>query len=148
MPRPILLRIVLDSLAGLHAAHELTDSTGQLVELVHRDCSPQNILVGVDGCSRITDFGVARASARLSTPRADRLKGKLAYMSPEQAKGDITVDRRADVFSMGIGPLGGARGPPGLFEGRARGAATLSRVLMDPDPAPLEIRARHAGRAR
>ncbi|HVY49827.1 MAG TPA: serine/threonine-protein kinase, partial [Minicystis sp.] len=137
VPRPILLRIVLDALAGLHAAHELTDSTGQLVQLVHRDCSPQNILVGVDGCSRITDFGVARATARLSTTRADRLKGKLAYMAPEQAKGESDIDRRADVFSMGIvlwEVLAGKR----LFKGEHE-AATLSRVLLDPIPRLAKI---------
>src|SRR4051812_22095228 len=73
VPRPILLRVILDALAGLHAAHELTDDHGQLVQLVHRDVSPQNILVGVDGCSRLTDFGVARAASRLSNTRTDRL---------------------------------------------------------------------------
>src|SRR5215510_14492787 len=55
VPRAVLLRIMLDALAGLHAAHDLTDDLGNLLNLVHRDCSPQNILVGVDGCSRITD---------------------------------------------------------------------------------------------
>ncbi|MEZ4312986.1 MAG: protein kinase [Polyangiaceae bacterium] len=72
MPRSIALRIVIDSLLGLHAAHELTDADGFPVDLVHRDCSPQNILVGLDGSSRLTDFGVAapaRASRRRATPR-------------------------------------------------------------------------------
>src|SRR5262249_24528494 len=109
IPQPVLIRIVLDALAGLHAAHELCDPRGFPVRLVHRDVSPQNVLVGIDGCSRITDFGVAHVSllrnARTSAPRladarADGLKGKLAYMAPEQARaGDI--DRRADVFAMG-----------------------------------------------
>src|SRR5262245_6179084 len=67
VPRPILVRILLDALAGLHAAHELTDARGQAVGLVHRDVSPQNVLVGVDGSSRITDFGVARSLSRLSS---------------------------------------------------------------------------------
>jgi eukaryotic-like serine/threonine-protein kinase len=132
VPRPILLRIILDALAGLHAAHEVTDAHGELVQLVHRDCSPQNILVGVDGCSRLTDFGVARASARLSQTRADRLKGKLAYMSPEQAKGVADIDRRADIFSMGVvlwEVLAGRR----LFKAENE-AATLTRVLIDPIP--------------
>ena len=101
IPRSVLIRIVLDALAGLHAAHELLDPDGQPVHLVHRDVSPQNVLVGVDGCSRITDFGVAHAASRLQNTRADRLKGKLAYMSPEQARAG-EVDRRADVFAMGI----------------------------------------------
>ena len=131
VPRPIVVRIMLDSLAGLHAAHELADPGGQLVGLVHRDVSPQNVLVGVDGSSRITDFGVARATARLSTTRAGQLKGKLAYMSPEQTKGE-DIDRRADLFSMGIllwEALVGRR----LFKADNE-AATISRVLMDKIP--------------
>src|SRR5689334_19182279 len=87
VPRPILIRIVLDSLAGLHAAHELTDASGELVGLVHRDVSPQNLLVGLDGSSRITDFGVARANSRLTSTGAGTMKGKLAYMAPEQTDG-------------------------------------------------------------
>ena len=131
VPRPVLVRIILDALAGLHAAHELTDPLGQLVELVHRDVSPQNILVGVDGCSRITDFGVARAASRLSNTRADKLKGKLAYMSPEQARSG-EVDRRADVFAMGIilwEILAGKR----LFKSENE-AMTLHRVMVEPIP--------------
>ncbi|MFO0661015.1 MAG: serine/threonine-protein kinase [Polyangiaceae bacterium] len=85
LPPSIALRIVGDALAGLHAAHELRDEFDQPVNLVHRDVSPQNILVGVDGSARITDFGVARASSRLSATRSGQLKGKLAYMAPEQA---------------------------------------------------------------
>ncbi len=130
-PRPILARIALDALAGLHAAHELTDAQGRHVELVHRDCSPQNILVGVDGCSRITDFGVARATSRLASTRSDRLKGKLAYMAPEQTKGGA-LDRRADVFAMGIvlwEVLSGRR----LFKAESE-AATLSRIVLEPIP--------------
>ena len=92
---PIVIRIMLDTLAGLHAAHELKDDTTSLLQLVHRDVSPQNILVGIDGTARITDFGVARAATRLSSTRAGQLKGKLAYMAPEQARGR-QLDRRAD----------------------------------------------------
>jgi serine/threonine protein kinase len=131
VPRPVLLRSILDTLAGLHAAHQLADVNGNSVQLVHRDVSPQNILVGTDGCSRITDFGVARASSRLSTTRADRLKGKIAYMSPEQAKG-VDIDHRADVFATGIilwEVLAGRR----LFKAENE-AATLSRVLIEPIP--------------
>ena len=131
LPRPIALRIVLDALHGLHAAHELTDAEGNLVDLVHRDCSPQNILVGIDGSSRITDFGVARASSRLSTTRTATVKGKLAYLSPEQATGRA-LDRRSDLFGMGVilwEVLAGRR----LFRADSEGA-TLSRILVEPIP--------------
>ena len=131
VPRPVLMRVVLDTLAGLHAAHELVDPDGQPVQLVHRDVSPQNILVGVDGCSRITDFGVAHAASRLSNTRADRLKGKLAYMSPEQARsGD--VDRRSDVFAMGI-ILWEVLAAKRLFKADHE-AITLQKVTIDPIP--------------
>ena len=130
VPRPILFRILLDTLAGLHAAHELADDRGSLVQLVHRDCSPQNILVGVDGCSRITDFGVARASSRLSNTRADRLKGKLAYMSPEQAQGDVELDRRSDLFAMGV-ILWEVLASRRLFKADTE-AGTMRRVLLEP----------------
>ena len=131
LPRPIALRILLDALHGLHAAHELTDADGHPVDLVHRDCSPQNILVGIDGSSRLTDFGVARASSRLSTTRSATVKGKLAYLSPEQATGR-DLDRRSDLFGMGVilwEVLAGRR----LFRADSDGA-TLSRILVEPVP--------------
>jgi serine/threonine protein kinase len=136
LPTPIAVRIVLDSLAGLHAAHELRDDQGRLLGLVHRDVSPQNILVGIDGIARITDFGVARASSRLTSTRVGQLKGKLAYMAPEQAAGD-DLDRRADVFSAGIliwETLASKR----LFKAENE-AATLSRVLSEPIPELTEV---------
>jgi serine/threonine-protein kinase len=132
IPTPIALRIVVDALQGLNGAHELKDDKGMSVELVHRDVSPQNVLVGIDGISRITDFGVARATSRLSSTRVGQLKGKLAYMAPEQAQGDGIVDRRADVFSAGVllwETLAGKR----LFKAETE-AATLQRVMNDPIP--------------
>ncbi len=131
LPPSVALRIVLDALTGLHAAHELCDDERVPLEIVHRDVSPQNILVGVDGVTRITDFGVARAASRLSTTRSGQLKGKLAYMAPEQARG-TELDRRADVFAMGAVMwelLAGKR----LFKGEGE-AETLNRVLFEPIP--------------
>ena len=128
VPWSVTVRIILDTLAGLHAAHELTDDLGQPLAIVHRDVSPQNILVGSDGIARITDFGVARAASRLSTTRSGQLKGKLAYMAPEQARGE-SIDRRADVFSCGI-VLWEALALRRLFKGDGE-AATLNRVLYD-----------------
>jgi serine/threonine-protein kinase len=100
LPLDIILRVFLDALAGLHAAHELRDSNERPLHLVHRDVSPQNILIGVDGISRITDFGVVSAEARLSSTNSGQLKGKLGYMSPEQARSE-PVDRRTDVYAAG-----------------------------------------------
>ncbi len=98
IPLPIVLRIFLDLLSGLQAAHELRDATGAPLAIVHRDVSPGNVLVGRDGIARITDFGVARAEARISSTRDGALKGKLPYMSPEQLAGKA-VDRRSDLYS-------------------------------------------------
>jgi eukaryotic-like serine/threonine-protein kinase len=130
LPEEIGIRILIDMLAGLHAAHELRDELGQPTELVHRDVSPQNVLVGTDGITRIADFGVARAAARLSATRTGQLKGKIAYMAPEQAMGKADIDRRADVFAAGIvlwEVLAGRR----LFKAENE-AGTLSRVLSEP----------------
>ena len=127
VPLPMVLRIALDLLAGLHAAHELRDGSGQPVNLVHRDVSPQNVLVGFDGIARITDFGVARAGSRLSATRVGQLKGKIAYMAPEQAQGADEVDRRADLFSAGI-VIWEALAARRLFKAENE-AATLARVM-------------------
>ncbi len=132
LPISIGVRIIIDMLQGLHAAHELRDEMGQPTELVHRDVSPQNILVGTDGISRITDFGVARASSRLSATRVGQLKGKIAYMAPEQATGQPDIDRRADVFSAGI-VLWEVLAARRLFKAENE-AATLSRVISEPVP--------------
>jgi eukaryotic-like serine/threonine-protein kinase len=136
LPIPIALRIALDTLSGLHAAHELRDDSGSPINLVHRDVSPQNVLVGVDGIARITDFGVARAASRLTATRVGQLKGKIAYMAPEQAAGEESLDRRADVFAAGIviwEELAAKR----LFKAENE-AATLSRVMTEPVP-PLSV---------
>jgi serine/threonine-protein kinase len=98
LPLDVALRITLDLLGGLHAAHELTDKRGRPLHIVHRDVSPANVLVGSDGISRITDFGVARAEARLASTHGKVLKGKVPYLSPEQISAD-QVDRRSDVYS-------------------------------------------------
>jgi eukaryotic-like serine/threonine-protein kinase len=101
LPLSFIMRVIIDTLSGLHAAHDLAGNDGRPLGIVHRDVSPHNVLVGVDGISRITDFGVARAEERLSHTQDGKLKGKLSYMSPEQI-GGIQVDRRADVYAVGV----------------------------------------------
>jgi eukaryotic-like serine/threonine-protein kinase len=101
VPLGIALRIVLDALAGLDAAHELKGADGSSLGLIHRDVTPQNVLIGVDGAARLVDFGIARAACRTGITTVGVLKGKLPFMAPEQIRGR-GVDRRADVFAMGV----------------------------------------------
>jgi len=96
----IAARIVADACAGLHAAHELVGDDGRPLGVVHRDVSPHNILITSDGVVKVTDFGVAKALGKSHMTMAGQLKGKLAYMAPEQLTGG-PVDRRADVFALG-----------------------------------------------
>jgi serine/threonine-protein kinase len=100
LPPAVVVQIALDACAGLHAAHVLVDEKGRAVGLVHRDVSPQNILVGVDGTARVSDFGIAKALASPATT-SGALKGKISYMSPEYLDGE-PIDRRVDVFALGV----------------------------------------------
>jgi serine/threonine-protein kinase len=101
IPISVAVRIAIDTARGLHAAHETVGLDGQPLLVVHRDVSPHNILVGANGSVRVTDFGIARAIMRAVHTEQGQLKGKVRYMSPEQARG-AEVDRRSDVFSLGI----------------------------------------------
>jgi serine/threonine-protein kinase len=101
IPVPLVATIMVGALQGLHAAHEAKDERGQPLDLVHRDVSPHNIHVGTDGVTRVIDFGVAKAAGRIQTTRDGQIKGKLAYMPPEQLRGS-DVTRQSDVFAAGI----------------------------------------------
>jgi serine/threonine protein kinase len=102
VPPSIASAILVDTLEGLHAAHEATSEQGALLSVVHRDVSPHNILVGVDGVAHVADFGVAKAVGRLAEKFSvhHTVKGKAGYMAPEQIRGK--VDRRADVYAAGV----------------------------------------------
>ena len=100
IPLPIAVRIAMQACAGLHAAHELKDRSGQLVGLVHRDVSPQNVVVTFDGVTKVVDFGIAKATFLGGASQNGQLKGKVGYMAPEQVKSEA-IDRRVDVFAMG-----------------------------------------------
>jgi serine/threonine-protein kinase len=132
----IATAIVAGALHGLHAAHEAEDDHGRPMHLVHRDVSPQNVLVGTDGIPRLVDFGIALASGRVQTTRNGQLKGKLAYMAPEQARGE-PLTRRADVYAASVvlwEALTGRR----LFAAENE-AAVLARVLTLDVPPPSSI---------
>lgn len=93
--------VIAETAAGLHAAHELTDAAGRPLELVHRDVTPQNVFVTYGGEIKLLDFGIAKAADRSTRTETGMVKGKFAYMSPEQCLGK-PLDRRSDLFSLAI----------------------------------------------
>jgi serine/threonine-protein kinase len=133
IPVDVAVAVLAGVLEGLHAAHEARTEQGAPLGIVHRDVSPQNVLVGTDGLGHLIDFGVAKAVGRLQTTREGQLKGKLGYMAPEQLRGD-EVTRRSDVYAASVvlwEALAGQR----LFKG-ADEAAVVTRVLMGEVRAP------------
>jgi serine/threonine-protein kinase len=134
---PLLLAyIVAQACEGLHAAHELRDQHGDLLDVVHRDVSPHNLLVTYDGHVSVIDFGIARAADRLHHTAAGVLKGKFSYMAPEQLR-QTDVDRRVDVWGLGV-CLWEALTRRRLFA-RAVQADTLMSVLTGAIPPPSEV---------
>lgn len=101
LPAEIAVQIIIEAAAGLHYAHTRVDADGNPMNIVHRDVSPQNILISRQGAVKICDFGIAKAERRLTTTRSGEFKGKFGYMSPEQAEG-LPLDARSDIFSLGI----------------------------------------------
>jgi serine/threonine-protein kinase len=98
----VAVRMILDALHGLHAAHELKDDNGKPLHIIHRDVSPHNILVGCDGRAYVTDFGIAKAEDRIQTTRTHEVKGKLAYLAPERIDKRRICTVQSDVFSMAV----------------------------------------------
>ncbi|MFO0618643.1 MAG: protein kinase [Polyangiaceae bacterium] len=100
LPPGVACAILIDTLHGLHAAHEVKGERGELLGLVHRDFTPQNIMVRRDGTALVVDFGVAKAAGRYQTTEEGKIKGKLPYMAPEQIRAE-TVTRRTDIYAAG-----------------------------------------------
>ena len=123
----IALTIITELAAGLHAAHEATGSDGALLNLVHRDVSPSNVLLGRQGEIKLSDFGVAKARLRSYHTVSGSIKGKAPYMAPEQILGEH-VDRRADVFSLGV-LLFEVTTRSRLYSGK--GDATAMKLIID-----------------
>jgi serine/threonine-protein kinase len=135
VPLAVALAIVIDTARGLHAAHELTDDTGASLGLVHRDVSPGNVLLGLDGTVKLADFGIAKET-RVTT-LSGSLHGTVTYMAPEQCRGHA-FDRRADLFSLGVilyELVTGTR----LFWAD-NDVASLHRVLSGQVPPPRSVR--------
>jgi serine/threonine protein kinase len=138
MPIPIAARIIIGALHGLSAVHEAKDErSGRPLEIVHRDISPQNIVVGIDGIPRLLDFGVAKAAVRLQQTRTGQLKGKVAYMAPEQLETN-EVSPLSDVYAMAI-VLWEALTARRLFEAETEGQL-IHRVLLGSAEPPSSVR--------
>jgi serine/threonine protein kinase len=101
MPMPQVCYLIMQLCEGLDYAHNKRDAQGHELNLVHRDVSPQNVLLGYDGEVKLIDFGIAKAAGKASKTQAGILKGKFGYMSPEQVRG-LPIDRRSDIFALGI----------------------------------------------
>ncbi len=136
VPTPLAGAIATGILHGLHAAHEARGDDGRPLNIVHRDVSPQNVLVGVDGVARVIDFGIAMAEKRMQSTREGQLKGKLAYMSPEQLA-EEPVSSTADVYAAGIvlwEMLVGRK----LFDA-SEPAANYVRIMKGDIPRPRDV---------
>ena len=143
-PRALVAHWLAEVGEGLHAAHEARDTDGTWLRIVHRDVSAANVHVGLDGRARVLDFGIAGAVGRATSTRHGELKGRLSLMAPEAITRAAPLDRRADVWSLGVVAWEAFAGAS-LFQGENE-AETLWRVLNAPvprlpDDVPAEVRA-------
>lgn len=137
MALPVAARLIAKVSAGLHAAHELENDDGAPMLVVHRDVSPQNIMISASGQVKVTDFGVAKADGQLHrATESSQIKGKLSYMAPEQLRGEA-IDRRADIFALGC-VLYEATTGRGPFAGEGR-RPTVYRLLSQALTPPGEV---------
>ncbi len=136
MPLSIVSAVLVGAALGLHAAHEAVDESGKNLRIVHRDVSPQNILVGIDGIARVLDFGIAKAAKCVQHTRTGEVRGKVSYMAPEQLLGD-RVGREADVYSLGVIMWELVTGQR-LFPGKGAGQM-LMRMANGPVNSPRRV---------
>src|SRR6185369_9959070 len=137
VPLGMHVKVMLEVCAGLHHAHELADYDGTPLSVVHRDFTPHNIFLTYDGLVKVVDFGIAKAMNSSSETRTGVLKGKVAYMAPEQARGE-RVDRRADIFSVGVMLWEAATGKR-LWKG-VPDITILQRLLSGEIPTPRSVK--------
>jgi len=136
VPPRIAAAIMCGFLHGLHAAHEAKNERGEPLGLVHRDVSPQNVLVGSDGIARVLDFGIAKAAGRIQVTRDGQIKGKLAYMPPEQLAGR-DLSRGVDIYASAV-VMWETLTAERLFKGDTE-SETLAKILRDPVPPPSSV---------
>ncbi|HEU4403687.1 MAG TPA: serine/threonine-protein kinase [Polyangiaceae bacterium] len=137
LPLEAHLRILCDGLVGLHYAHELRDYDGTPLGVVHRDVTPQNIFITYEGAIKVVDFGIAKALNQTAETRTGVIKGKIAYMSPEQARSE-DIDRRSDLFAMGVMLWEAATGRR-LWKGMSDVTVLQRLVSGAPLPSPRSI---------
>jgi serine/threonine-protein kinase len=137
LPIPVACRIIAQVAEGLDHAHRAVDGDGAPLGIVHRDVSPSNVIVSVDGVAKICDFGVAKFGAQMSKTDVGSLKGKIHYMSPEQVRGD-KLDARSDLFSLGtlLYELTVGVRP---FDGNGPGEIAIQILNDDPKPADVYL---------
>jgi serine/threonine protein kinase len=137
--RPVkaIVSIMLDALRGLHAVHTLRGMNDEELHVVHRDVSPHNLLLGVDGTCRVTDFGIAKAKQRFTDTDVGTHKGKLAFMAPEQMRGLTNLDARVDVWAAGVTLYKALTGVH-PFRGE-NDAATIQSVIAGELKVPSEV---------
>jgi serine/threonine-protein kinase len=136
IPQELAAGIVAQVCDGLEHAHQLDDGTGDPMHIVHRDVSPQNIIVLYSGLVKLVDFGIAKATSQVHETRTGALRGKLKYMSPEQCQGG-PIDGRSDVFSLGV-VFWELLTQQRLFKGKNE-MAMIQTILKQPIPAPRQV---------